>query len=484
MAFLTLIAPVITLTYPLDKIKDGKAQAFEVWLKEFIFNVLLQVVHLLLYHLLVTSAADLVTENKVYAVVAIGSLLPAEKFIRKLFGLESSTSMGKMASAFGGAAIMNSINKLGSKGPKGSGGGKSEGNGDKQNIRTANSDAADPYDVFRQGSGGGSSPSGDSQTPSGSKPASQTAGTQNSSAQTGNKTTTTQQTPKRDIKNKPNNGAGWKNLAKRYVLNKNTAKGALRLLAKGAGAATFGTIGLAAGIATGEIENSFAGALGGLAAGSRIGGNLVDGGANLLEGISGGIKGLGDAYGEGVYGKEEYARMKFDKEFKNSEEYKKLTDKYSGKEDDIQQFLNAGITDTKLMEKAFAKNYSTDKAIAYMKMAQASDCPNAVLYSDEKFRTYLTSRKIVDNLTKEVEKIEKQEKEIKEKRKEYEERIIPYEKNTKKKAFLRGILKDDVKFRTFLVKTGEIEDLSEERAKVDAQTQQIRVLRENIVTFK
>ncbi|MGN1310102.1 MAG: hypothetical protein ACI4VP_00040, partial [Clostridia bacterium] len=113
VAFLIMIAPLIALTYPLDKIKDGKAQAFEVWLKEFLFNVLLQPIHLLIYFMLITSAMDLATNNKIYALVAIGSLLPVEKFIRKMFGLETSTSMGKMASAMGGAAIMNAINKLG-----------------------------------------------------------------------------------------------------------------------------------------------------------------------------------------------------------------------------------------------------------------------------------------------------------------------------------------------------------------------------------
>lgn len=33
MAFLTLMAPLVTLTYPIDKMGDGKAQAFNMWLK-------------------------------------------------------------------------------------------------------------------------------------------------------------------------------------------------------------------------------------------------------------------------------------------------------------------------------------------------------------------------------------------------------------------------------------------------------------------
>lgn len=50
--------------------------------------------------------------------------------------------------------------------------------------------------------------------------------------------------------------------------------------------------------------------------------------------------------------------------------------------------------------------------------------------------------------------------------------------------YLNGILENGEKFRAFLVKKGEIENLEQERAKVDAQTQQIRGLRKNIVTFK
>ena len=42
LAFFTMIAPLVALTYPLDKIKDGKAQAFNYWFKEYMFYALLQ----------------------------------------------------------------------------------------------------------------------------------------------------------------------------------------------------------------------------------------------------------------------------------------------------------------------------------------------------------------------------------------------------------------------------------------------------------
>ena len=48
MAFLTIIAPLVAITYPIDKMNDGKAQAFDMWFKEYLFNLLIQPMHLIL----------------------------------------------------------------------------------------------------------------------------------------------------------------------------------------------------------------------------------------------------------------------------------------------------------------------------------------------------------------------------------------------------------------------------------------------------
>ena len=37
VAFLTIISPLIVIMYPIDKIGDGKAQGFSIWIKEYIF---------------------------------------------------------------------------------------------------------------------------------------------------------------------------------------------------------------------------------------------------------------------------------------------------------------------------------------------------------------------------------------------------------------------------------------------------------------
>ena len=53
--FLILLAPISAVTYPIDKIVDGKAQAFNKWFYEFLYNIIIQPFHLLIYVVLVLS---------------------------------------------------------------------------------------------------------------------------------------------------------------------------------------------------------------------------------------------------------------------------------------------------------------------------------------------------------------------------------------------------------------------------------------------
>ena len=108
-AFFTMIAPLVALTYPIDKAGDGKAQAFNMWFKEYTMNVIIQPVHLILYTVFVSSAIDLVQKNPIYAIVAIGFLIPAEKFIKKMFGLDKAESTGDFGSFAGGAIAMSAL---------------------------------------------------------------------------------------------------------------------------------------------------------------------------------------------------------------------------------------------------------------------------------------------------------------------------------------------------------------------------------------
>lgn len=121
MAFLTIIAPFVAMTYPIDKITDGKAQAFNMWFKEYLFNLLIQPLHLILYTVLITSAFELASTNIIYSLVALGFMIPAEKLLRKFFGFEKAQTPGFLGGAAGAAMTMTAMNKLLSKGPKGGG---------------------------------------------------------------------------------------------------------------------------------------------------------------------------------------------------------------------------------------------------------------------------------------------------------------------------------------------------------------------------
>ncbi len=127
MAFLTMIAPLVALTYPIDKVGDGKAQAFNMWFKEYSMNLVLQPVHLILYVALVSSAMELVKENLIYAIVAIGFLIPAEKFIKKMFGMDKAETPGGFGSFAAGAATMSGLKQVASM--IGGGKGRNRANG-------------------------------------------------------------------------------------------------------------------------------------------------------------------------------------------------------------------------------------------------------------------------------------------------------------------------------------------------------------------
>lgn len=128
MAFLTLIAPIVAFTYPIDKLNDGNAQGFNMWIKEYMFNALLQPMHLLLYYVLVGSAATLAGSNPIYGIATLAFMSQAEKLLKKIFGFDKASggTVGGMAGSFAAGAIASqmaqNVAKLASKGSKGNGG--------------------------------------------------------------------------------------------------------------------------------------------------------------------------------------------------------------------------------------------------------------------------------------------------------------------------------------------------------------------------
>ena len=342
LAFLTMIAPLIALTYPLDKIKDGQAQAFTMWIREYVFNALLPVIHTIIYYMLVSSAMNFIVDggNWLYAIVAVGFMMPAEKFFRKMFGFDKASSIGQLGAAAGGAMVMNAINKMksggGSKSGSGSGGDSSSSSKTRTGyIPAPDSDSGNPGG----GSGGGS----------GSNHANQ----QSTTSAFGEDIATGQPKPtiygngvksgsKRIIK-----GIG-NSLHQRYFnkpnamrLGKKAGRTLRRGLGKGIGIAALGTAGLAAGIASGDPTNVLKYGAAAAAIGASGMGKIDDKAMEFGHENKEQIK-------ENIFGTDEYNMRKTTKELNNDMDFLKTCSQLGldkdQREDAIRMLSANGIT--------------------------------------------------------------------------------------------------------------------------------------------
>lgn len=114
VGFLIIIAPLITITYSMDKIGDGKAQALNTWLKEFVYNILLQPFQCILYLVFAKVAYDTMvaqafnvfnTNNvgtSIFAILALQFIKDGEKIVKKIFGFDKASTVGDLVA---GAAL-------------------------------------------------------------------------------------------------------------------------------------------------------------------------------------------------------------------------------------------------------------------------------------------------------------------------------------------------------------------------------------------
>ncbi len=393
MAFFTMIAPLIALTYPIDKIKDGQAQAFTTWIREYVFNALIQVIHLILYFMLITSAQSLVEENPLYAVVAIGFMVPAEKFFRKLFGFDKANTVGQLGAAAGGALVMNAINKMGQKAGK---------EAEAKESKPPKFFGSSPSDrVLGSPAPGGrnSAPGGRNSAPGGGNPA---QGGGNSAPGGGNPA----QGGGNSVPGGGNqageatggNSGMWGNLGRTELNRKkllkevvpskfrklNAKKGeiAKKALKKSAGVAlgvTAGMVGLGVGVATGDLSNvakyAGAGAAAGYLGGSGLAGSAIKKGENIKT-----------SYREDFYSLEAKAILdNTDALWKNPD----IRGLYKGKsksdlQNDINQFVTLGITDP---EKIAAAMKISDPGIDLSNEAKARAAALETGISDSAYGT-------------------------------------------------------------------------------------------------
>lgn len=123
VSFLIIISPLITLTYSIDKMGDVKAQALGTWLKEFVFTVLMQPFHCIIYMIMVSTSLNLLTSNlglagsterlgfAIFAIICIRFIQEAEKIVRKIFHFEDDNSGPSVAAGMAMSAMMLSQSK-------------------------------------------------------------------------------------------------------------------------------------------------------------------------------------------------------------------------------------------------------------------------------------------------------------------------------------------------------------------------------------
>lgn len=124
VGFLIMIAPLITITYSIDKIGDGKAQALNTWLKEFSYNILIQPFHCILFASFANVAFEIIgvgtwtagssLAEMILAVACIQFIKTGEKLVKKIFGFEQASSLSDMAA--GTAMAMAAMSKGGEVG--------------------------------------------------------------------------------------------------------------------------------------------------------------------------------------------------------------------------------------------------------------------------------------------------------------------------------------------------------------------------------
>lgn len=139
VGFLILISPMISITYSIDKMGDGKAQALNKWLKEFVYTILIQPFHCIMYIAFVNPAMELLGTDQVTYSAGVGSVVSSladgkfnqlangflailclkfindgEKAIRKIFNFQDDGNMTSLAAGAAiGMAAINNAKKIG-----------------------------------------------------------------------------------------------------------------------------------------------------------------------------------------------------------------------------------------------------------------------------------------------------------------------------------------------------------------------------------
>ena len=99
--FLIVTAPLIIITYPIDKMGDNKAQAFSAWFKELLISAFIQPLHAIIYLVFGFTAGKIMTVAPMLALILLAMMTQAESVIRHLFAMR------------GGGMVVSELSKEG-----------------------------------------------------------------------------------------------------------------------------------------------------------------------------------------------------------------------------------------------------------------------------------------------------------------------------------------------------------------------------------
>ncbi len=100
---LTIISPLMCLTYPIDILGNGRAEGFNNWVKKMMVEIFIQPLHLVLYVVFIYSAGEIAKAAPLIGIIFIIALDRAEDIVMSALKLKGDGIKDvKLMSMFGG----------------------------------------------------------------------------------------------------------------------------------------------------------------------------------------------------------------------------------------------------------------------------------------------------------------------------------------------------------------------------------------------
>ena len=91
VGFLIMIAPLVTMIYPIDKAGDGKVHIFSSWFRELNVNIFIQPIHAIIYLIFMSLASEIAKTSSLFAMVFLFGLTKVEKIVIQLFNIRGQS---------------------------------------------------------------------------------------------------------------------------------------------------------------------------------------------------------------------------------------------------------------------------------------------------------------------------------------------------------------------------------------------------------